>query len=175
MLVVIGVALLFRATYLTWRDEHRTRVEAEATVKKELAEFTAYINRMAFDEVDGFVRAYLLVSVENIGGSASILHHWRMYVQPPEKLEAEVNMRLPRHGEDVSLITDDSGNEVLNNSSQFISEKAYPDAVEPGHSVRGFLLCRYPRRTFRWDTIHSPLLGCQQTDVRMRIRYKCQA
>lgn len=143
-LVSLLVMVLIRAT-ATRRTLERRIQSVQAQAQDRSANFDLYVNQMAFEEpVDGVCTSYLLISAQNIGGGASILHHWRMYVQEPGQLEREVNIRQPAHGEDCSLVTDSSGHQALINESEFISQKAFIDAVEPGHAVRGFLRVDIP-------------------------------
>ncbi len=128
-----------------WRQERDERISAQERMVKEEPDFSGYINRMAFeDPVDGICLAYLLVSVENIGGRPSILHNWRMYVQPPNKLEQEVPVSQPKDGEDCHLVTEATGNEVVIGYDEFISVKAYPNGVKPGDGRRGFMRAELP-------------------------------
>ena len=137
--------------------------EVRRDAENKLPKFYAYIDNMAFEDPEnGLCLSYLLVSIDNRGGSASTLKHWRMFVQEPGKPEREVEFRQPARGEDCSLVTDNSGNEALINASEFISEKAYATAVQPGNSVRGFVRVAIPagladgtRFILRfWDVFH---------------------
>jgi hypothetical protein len=158
---------LFIAMAMAWRESSQEVERLKAEADQNSASFTGHVNRALFEDPtdDGCV-AYLLVSIENNGRSASILHNWRLYVHVPGELERECRVPLPDG--DCRLVTERSGNEVVIPRSEFISEKAYPTAVPQGAGCRGFLRATVPsglpngtRFILRFRDVHKRIYECE--------------
>ena len=151
--VLLGAALSVFLVYYhskqVWTREHEARLAAQERLTKDEPVFTGYVNKMAFDDVDGEVVGYLLLSVENAGGRASILHNWRVFVQPPEKLEYEVKADQPGRDEEIVLVSEVNGYGdgflLKFTGAEFMAWKSYPTPIQPGAGVRGFLRCQLPK------------------------------
>jgi hypothetical protein len=168
MLALAGIALLTRAVYFAWRDEHEARVQAESAATANRSDFQGFINQMAIDDpVNGLCDVYALVSVENRGDRPSILHNWKVYIQRPGELEIEVPTRQPLDDEDC-VLRSDSGNHVTISASEFIARKAYPQAIDPGHGCRGFYrfvvpagLPEFTRFILTFKDVQKQLYSCE--------------
>jgi hypothetical protein len=140
---------LFIAMAMAWRESSQEVERLKAEADQNSASFTGHVNRALFEDPtdDGCV-AYLLVSIENNGRSASILHNWRLYVHVPGELERECRVPLP--------------------DGDCISEKAYPTAVPQGAGCRGFLRATVPsglpngtRFILRFRDVHKRIYECE--------------
>jgi hypothetical protein len=141
---LLSVLLVYHHSRHVWIRERDRRLAVESKLTRDEARFTGHINKMAFvDPVNGFCDGYFFVSIENIGGRASILHNWSMFVHPPDGLEREIGIVWPE-GDEVVLSTPLTGNEVRIPASEFLESKCYPDPIAPGAGQRGFMRCLIP-------------------------------
>lgn len=140
----VGLCVLGYAAFLAWRDERAARIVAEDKADADKPHFTGYINWIVFGDVqDGVCRSMVGVSIENDGAKPSVLHKWRLYIQEPNQLE----QAIPLHNIGSTgqlLFASSDGSSVTLPASDFLSNKTYPAAVDPGDGRRGFLLCSVP-------------------------------
>lgn len=168
MLWAPGLGLLFYSCFAAWRDEHSVRVDLETKAKNTRPDFTSFINWMVFeDPIDGFCTTYLLVNVKNIGGQASILDQWQVYVKTPDTLDREVRVVLPDG--DCTLTTDASGNEAVIGSADFIQRKTFRTRIESGAGAMGVISALVPADLPDGRT----LVAVTFRDVHQR-QYRCE-
>jgi hypothetical protein len=166
---IAGVVLLFLACFLAWKGERDGRLVAENRLKDEFT-FNAFMNWIAFGDPgdDGMRRVLMLVSVNNGGARASIVHHWRVYVSAEDGLEKQMAVIHPLRDERVSLRA--RVGHVEMDGNDFISYKTFPSPIIDGGGARGFLMFGVP------NTYDIRRLRIRMTyhDVVMQ-RYECES